>query len=248
MARYQFHPTTLSLLCHLVRKGIPPLARTDSTDKAVPNSPASKDGEVPDIARNPGAMVQTTANVVTLLRALQIHDCLEDVVLMYQLFRDSYLPELAYFAQIQGIDPTPLHRMVAMPTPEAICEAEAVVERLQQIGVLAPAEAKAVEAKPNSSGAPPAGMGPEARMDERAPFVPPLMTAANLATFLVEPINPVEIFLRRYRKRHIDCYIPNEGRRKGDSFYIYRTPEVLPALLEWQKRRHRHDGKMTDDY
>ena len=68
------------------------------------------------------------------------------------------------------------------------------------------------------------------------------LSATDLAKLLREQgcrqatDNAVESFLRRYRKKHVDCFIcvDDDDRRRNEPKYLYR-PEVLPYLLEHVK-------------
>jgi hypothetical protein len=70
--------------------------------------------------------------------------------------------------------------------------------------------------------------------------LPPLLSAADLARQLRQPMRRVETFLRRYhREEHQDCRTEVPNPRKREPKYLYRTADVWPALLErlpaWRK-------------
>jgi hypothetical protein len=61
--------------------------------------------------------------------------------------------------------------------------------------------------------------------------LPEFLAANSLAEILGKPATVVEIFLRRFRKKFTDCFVEVEGRRKGEPRYLYRTSDVLAALV-----------------
>jgi hypothetical protein len=62
--------------------------------------------------------------------------------------------------------------------------------------------------------------------------VPPLLSAADLANQLGQPIPRVESFLRRFREDSPDCAIEIDNPRPREPRYLYRTKEVWPALQQ----------------
>jgi hypothetical protein len=74
-------------------------------------------------------------------------------------------------------------------------------------------------------------------------LLPALLSAADLARCVGQPVDRVETFLRRFRAKHIDCFIEVDSPKKNEAQYLYRTEDVLPALEE-QLPRWR---QLTDD-
>ena len=56
------------------------------------------------------------------------------------------------------------------------------------------------------------------------------LSANDLSGRLPASKDAVESFLRRYRDKHPDCFIENEGRRVNEARYLYRVDEVWPDL------------------
>ena len=73
-----------------------------------------------------------------------------------------------------------------------------------------------------------------------------LASASGLAMHLGQPVDRVEVFLRRFRADHPDCYIENDSRRKKESRYLYRVSDVLPPL-QAQAEIWRLKGRQSTD-
>lgn len=56
------------------------------------------------------------------------------------------------------------------------------------------------------------------------------LSASELAKTVGQPIDAVESFLRRYRQKSPDCFMPTDSPRRNEPKYLYRTAEVLPEL------------------
>jgi hypothetical protein len=70
-----------------------------------------------------------------------------------------------------------------------------------------------------------------------------LLSAADLARKLGQPVGRVECFLRRFRDKQPDCFVEVENTRKNDAHYLYRAGVVLPALQKQLPKWRR----LTDD-
>jgi hypothetical protein len=57
-------------------------------------------------------------------------------------------------------------------------------------------------------------------------------SAKDLAAMLGESDDAVDSFLRRYRDKYPDCYIPTDSPRRNEPKYLYRVADVLPALKQ----------------
>jgi hypothetical protein len=70
--------------------------------------------------------------------------------------------------------------------------------------------------------------------------LPVMLSAADLARSLGQPVSRVESFLRRFRESHPDCSIQVDSPRKNEPRVLYRTADVWPALQQqlpnWRKR------------
>lgn len=75
------------------------------------------------------------------------------------------------------------------------------------------------------------------------PSKPPssLMTCNELADMYENPI-ALESFLRRIRKKHVDCCSEIEGTRKNEPRFLYREADLRPEL---QKRAQKRSQKTT---
>lgn len=62
--------------------------------------------------------------------------------------------------------------------------------------------------------------------------LPSLLSAAELAKRIGQPVARVESFLRRYRAKHPDCFIESSCSRRNEPRYLFRTADVWPALLQ----------------
>jgi hypothetical protein len=71
-----------------------------------------------------------------------------------------------------------------------------------------------------------------------AASLPVLLSAADLARRLGQPIPRVESFLRRYRDQYPDCYVTvdRDDRRRNEALYLYRTADVWTPLQEQRAR------------
>ncbi len=58
------------------------------------------------------------------------------------------------------------------------------------------------------------------------------LSAKDIAKMVNVACSPVETFLRRFRKARRDCFIITDSRRRNEPKYLYRLPDVLPALKE----------------
>jgi hypothetical protein len=61
---------------------------------------------------------------------------------------------------------------------------------------------------------------------------PDLLAVRDLAERLGVSEDAVDAFLKRHRKRYVDCYVENEGRRRNDPRFLYRVQDVLSPLRE----------------
>jgi hypothetical protein len=79
------------------------------------------------------------------------------------------------------------------------------------------------------------------------PAVPPnfLMSAADLAKHLGQPVERVEVALRRHRQNHRDCVVETSNPRVREPRYLYRVRDVWPVLVGklpgWLKRATTDD-------
>jgi hypothetical protein len=64
-----------------------------------------------------------------------------------------------------------------------------------------------------------------------AELLPIYLSASDLASLTGLSVDQVDSFLRRHRRGYPDCYIENESPRRNEPRYLYRTADVLPALL-----------------
>jgi hypothetical protein len=73
---------------------------------------------------------------------------------------------------------------------------------------------------------------PASAAEEELECWPEVMSAGDIAKRLRLETNPVEVFLRRYRKEYSDCVVvvEPEDRRRNAARYLYRTADVLPHL------------------
>ncbi len=67
--------------------------------------------------------------------------------------------------------------------------------------------------------------------------LPTFLSAADLAHRIGRPVEAVELWLRRFRKSHPDCFTEVEGTRRNEPRVWYRTADVWKPLLAWAHRR-----------
>ena len=134
----------LNQLCAILRhEALPPLQFYAADETRIDYLILRTDGLIPDVARMPGAMIQVTQPALEVLSQLKAAGTYADAASWYSLIRDAHLEQLAAFAELQKIDSSPLHTMIAAPNLDNLCKAEALIQRLHQIGVIALAEAGA---------------------------------------------------------------------------------------------------------
>jgi hypothetical protein len=61
---------------------------------------------------------------------------------------------------------------------------------------------------------------------------PSLMSTADLASLIGQPLSKVEPYVRRLRERNKNCFEEIENPRKNEPKYLYRSKDVLPILLK----------------
>jgi hypothetical protein len=85
----------------------------------------------------------------------------------------------------------------------------------------------------------PRPLGQGARSTEAPAVLPDLLSAADLARRLNQPLRRVETYLRRYRRQHPDCFVRVDCPRRNESRYLYRVVDVWPALVgklnDWRR-------------
>jgi hypothetical protein len=107
-----------------------------------------------------------------------------------------------------------------LPTTEQSSTHEVLTEITPEEETTASTEARdsATESDPNIVATPPVGVPPE------------LCSSSDIAALLKQPPDRVDTFLRRYREKHPDCFVPVRSPRRNEPRFLYRTAEVWPAL------------------
>jgi hypothetical protein len=67
--------------------------------------------------------------------------------------------------------------------------------------------------------------------------LPTMLSAADLAKVLNQPVDPLDSFLRRLREKLPDCYQETDSPRKNEPRFLYRVADVWPDVQRWLKHR-----------
>jgi hypothetical protein len=63
-------------------------------------------------------------------------------------------------------------------------------------------------------------------------ILPEMLSATDLARHLKADPKRVETILRRYRKKHVDCFREAEGAKRNEARFLYRVKDVITPLKQ----------------
>ena len=69
----------------------------------------------------------------------------------------------------------------------------------------------------------------------------PPLPLTKIAEMLGQPFELVDRMLRYQKDKNPCCCVENEDRRKGESRYLYRIEDVLPAIKKWLTKRAKKE-------
>jgi hypothetical protein len=153
--------------------------------------------------------------------------------LRYSIPRLSHLWDKAYVLDLGTVPPFPGEPSNGREALEALDTLLSWCRSREAIGASGRDSARAESTESGEPAAESATTGPGE--------LPSLLSAADLARALQQPVPRVESFLRRYRADYPDCCTEVEGggTRKNEPRYLYRFADVWPLLQQqlpkWRK-------------